>query len=501
MIRTALSILFAGLFATGATASDSPWPGLDAGPHSVGYRTIDVVDYRRTVAFPTDWRGEPRSDQNFRSVRVSVWYPALPARGQRPLPYRGYIEAVAFATLMGGEYLTGPEAYLAHSAFAGADPDRLRELLDRPTTAYRDATPLAGVFPTVVYAPSLGYEAFENSALFEYLASYGYIVAASRSAGPEGGEMSADLAGIRASREDLELILEVLHRTGGADLRRVGAMGFSWGGLSAALLGMRNQNVRAVVTLDGSLEHRDLPEIEERSELDPRRLRGGYLAIVGDRRPERSLADDALYADLVELRLPELRHWDFASDMIGISTWSSAEPEPERRALVDRTYALVARQVRRFLDAYLRSTTSETSHLVGASLPESTSEVPIETLVARAALPAPPTASEFADLLREDVRAARSVLARAERRDPEIELLDWASLQNVILTSPFATKLAILEMARENLGESSIYFNNLGQAWRLEGDLDKAVTYFRKALEHNPESDFARRAIAEIEAQ
>ena len=55
------------------------------------------------------------------------------------------------------------------------------------------------------------------------------------------------------------------------------------------------------------------------------------------------------------------------------------------------------------------------------------------------------------------------------------------------------------ELAKAELGESSIYFNNLGQAWRLEGDAEKAERSFRKALELNPESGFAKKLLEQLE--
>jgi len=415
--------------------------------------------------------------------------------------YRDYIEAVGFETQMEGELLVGVDAYVAHSTFGGADKAKLRQMVREPTTAYRDAAPLNGRHPVVVYAPSFSYEPFENSTLFEYLASHGYIIAASRSSGPETREMSADLAGVEASVRDLELTLDALHDIGQADLNRVGAAGFSWGALSAGLLGMRNFNVQAVLALDGSLEHVEIPSIEGKHDFVPRRLRGGYLAIVGDREPARSLGDDALYADVFELRYPDLLHWDFASDLIRIQVHSAGESDPERRALVDEAYGLIAYQARLLFDAYLKGLETNRQVLLEGNLGAMNPAIVIENRTARAALPPPPSPAEFALLLRSDVSEARQVLARVKKNDPEIELLDWMQFQDTVSVSPFATKLAILELAKEELGESSILFNNYGQAWRLEGDPEKALGYFRKALAHNPDSGFAKKSIEELEAE
>ncbi|MGB5391260.1 MAG: tetratricopeptide repeat protein, partial [Thermoanaerobaculia bacterium] len=194
-------------------------------------------------------------------------------------------------------------------------------------------------------------------------------------------------------------------------------------------------------------------------------------------------------------------HWDFASDLIRIQVHSAGEPDAARRALVDEAYGLIAYQARLFFDAYLKGLEVNRQVLLEGNLRAMKPAVVIENLTARAALPPPPSPAEFAMLLRADVEEARQVLDRVKKNDPEIELLDWMQLQDSVSVSPFATKLAILELAKEELGESSILFNNYGQAWRLEGDPEKALGYFRKALAHNPDSGFAKKSIEELEAE
>jgi dienelactone hydrolase len=498
-LRSRLLFLVVFAIAGAGSAGDTPWRGLVPGPYGVGFRTLDLTDYGRTVGPLVDWRGAPRTESNFRRIMVSVWYPAeSPVEGE-PMLYRDYVAAAGFATSMDGDLLTGVDAYLAHSLFGGADESRLRRMVEEATTAVRDAPPAEGRFPPIVYAPSFSYEPFENAALFEYLASHGFVVASSRSSGPETREMAFSLDGVEASVRDLESILAALANLSQVDLERVGAGGFSWGGLSAAMLGMRNHNVRAVLALDGTLEHAEIPSVEDLYSFRPRRLRGGYLAIVGDREPVMSLVETALYTDLVELRYPDLSHWDFASDMIRISTHAAAEPDATRIALVDSAYALIAHQARLLFAAYLKGDDVSRRALLAGETRAKDPSIVVETRAAREAKPAPPSSAEFAALLAEDLDAATELLARSRANDPGIELLDWMQLQGVISVSPFETKLAILDLVRKELGESSIYFNNLGQAWRMEGEPAKALVYFRQALEHNPDSGFARRSIAELE--
>ncbi len=495
-----VALILSLISALASAEATRPWPHLRPGPYSVGYRTVELTDHGRTYSSRAPSDAGETARRNFREVRVSLWYPAIAEAARRPMRYRDYVEASGFETLHEGVTLYGSAGWIAHSQFGDADADRLASILEQPTLAYRDAPAIDDRFPAIVYAPSFSYEAFENSALFEHLASHGYVIAASRSSGPDSRSMSPDLHGAETSARDLELLIEALHRFGQADLSRIGAAGFSWGGMTAALFAMRHQNVAAVLALDGSFEHAELA-IEEHYAWQPTRLRGGYLAVVGDREPKLSMDALARYADVFELRFPTLGHWDFASDMIYTNVHAAANVDDGRRRQVDDAFGIIAGAARWLFDGYLKDDATSRKLLLEHQLRTHDPELAVETRVARAGLPAPPTTTEFAQLLRSDPQRARRVLAEVGARDPEAQLVDWNALQDEIVVSPFERKLEMLELIREELGESSIYFNNLGQAWRLEGDRGKALDYFRSALEHNPDSGFARRSIEELETE
>jgi hypothetical protein len=143
-------------------AEETLWPTQEPGPHAAGLLTVDVVDYGRVVAPRVDWQGHFTPGDNFRRVRVSVWYPAVVDGERMPMRYRDYIESVGFETHLEGELLFGVDAYVAHSTFGSASEEKLRQMVELPTTAYRDAVPLDGVHPAIVSAPSDSYEPCET---------------------------------------------------------------------------------------------------------------------------------------------------------------------------------------------------------------------------------------------------------------------------------------------------------------------------------------------------
>ena len=128
----------------------------------------------------------------------------------------------------------------------------------------------------------MGYPAFDNSVLFEYLASHGYVVVAAPSTGPEAGRMPRCLRpggpnqGPRVPRG-------VSSRPCPTPIaERIGTAGFSWGGLSSILFALRNARVRAVISLDGAVrEEQSLAIARTFPQFKPERLRVPMLVFTG----------------------------------------------------------------------------------------------------------------------------------------------------------------------------------------------------------------------------
>src|SRR6185437_8992666 len=95
--------------------------------------------------------------------------------------------------------------HLFAESYVQVDSARARRELDAPTPAVRNARSAPGSFPIIVYGPSRGGEAYENSTLMEYLAGWGYIVVASPSWGA-AGPMPGDFAGIETQARDMEFL-------------------------------------------------------------------------------------------------------------------------------------------------------------------------------------------------------------------------------------------------------------------------------------------------------
>src|SRR5262249_27516195 len=127
--------------------------------------------------------------------------------------------------------------------------------LSAETFAVKDAPAVDGRFPVVVYHPGLGGSHEDNSVLFEYLASHGYVVLSSAYPDPEASSVSCggDLPCSFRDMEVLSCYARVLPYT---DADRLASMGHSYGACAVlAWAAEPNSLVRAFVALDSGLEY------------------------------------------------------------------------------------------------------------------------------------------------------------------------------------------------------------------------------------------------------
>jgi predicted dienelactone hydrolase len=218
------------------------------------------------------WTDEARSEPNTpdeldrRELRVDVWYPADKATSAEPALYMPDLKALSKAI--------GPEAMILGALRGHA--------LANPPVA--KAPPRFGL---LVLSPGLGTNGVQYTAIVEELASHGYVVATvdhpfhSRAIAYPDGRIVVfrdddNRAGAPQSREealnryrgrvepraaDLRFVLDRLERlnagdsnqplAGRLDLARVGVLGHSIGGITAALAGQEDARFKAIVNLDG----------------------------------------------------------------------------------------------------------------------------------------------------------------------------------------------------------------------------------------------------------
>jgi hypothetical protein len=159
-------------------------PQLDWGPHAVGFRVIEALDSTRAFRPLRDHRGTA-AEETARPIQLSVWYPALPDP-DGPRMTGGDFRVLRETTLEPGRTPAATDRDRLRAEFirtaigAGADSAAAATAWNATTPAVRDAPPVAGAHPAVLYFTAAG---VSNPLLPAYLASHGFAVASFSSNG------------------------------------------------------------------------------------------------------------------------------------------------------------------------------------------------------------------------------------------------------------------------------------------------------------------------------
>jgi dienelactone hydrolase len=345
------------------------WSGLPAGPHPVGYELQYLIDSTRTT-LPDTLTARRQTDP--RVIPVRIWYPAV--KSAAPLPFDSIIAVGPSGPAVAAPLLARTLAIHAYAArkYAGAsgtevlpsDTSGLIALALRTPTAARRGRPDGRKYPVMVFAGGTAHSVDENVGLWEYLASFGYVVAAfpSVAADRDTAEayLPADAVGLETMARDLELVLSEVRRRPDADPRPAGAMGFSFGGAAALIAAGRRSDIGAVVGLDPSfIAGRHLATMRSSPLFDLRRVTVPLLEFHrADTTVNLTLVRELSRSSRTSIEITGLDHVDFNSYVLLYAPLLA-----RRRPLASRdsvlaikaaTYRSMAQTLRGFLDATLR---------------------------------------------------------------------------------------------------------------------------------------------------
>lgn len=281
----ASAALTATAYATPTNGSASPTGRaqvrlpVPTGPYAVGTTSLHLIDRSR----PDPWRPVER-----RELMVSVFYPAEGAAGRPVAPHMADGDAAGFDTF------AGPANYGVAAGTVDWAATR--------THAYADAPAVRGPRPVVLYSAGVADPRTWNTALVEELASTGYVVVAvdhtyevsavefpghriARTLLPErladaerDGTLVEPQEQVVAARvADTRFVLDALQALQAGhdpdaerrrpprnlaralDLRRIGMLGASAGGFTAAEAMYEDVRIRAGADLDGTLGYGEDP--------------------------------------------------------------------------------------------------------------------------------------------------------------------------------------------------------------------------------------------------
>ena len=291
----------------------------------IGFKTISTYDSSRTYKPNT-----LISDKlHYRPVDVDLWYPADIGSSDTVASFSDLVYLLEHRSNFYDDTknYNGLAEELLQYICAGvncSDADNLKQIR---TNSYVNPTPVAQKFPLVIYLAGLNGMSYENYLLFEALVKNGFVVASVSSIGRYPGNMTMDIEDVAEQINDAKFIINALTKKNFVS-GDVGLVGYSWGGLAAALIAMTEQNkIKAVVSLDGSEqltyvdeeENGKLNRIREADAFKPEAVKASFLYLDSDVSEWENLPDsiynitDFISGDKCYLKINSATHEDFTS--------------------------------------------------------------------------------------------------------------------------------------------------------------------------------------------
>jgi dienelactone hydrolase len=515
-MRLSLRLVMALLFVSPATAEASApvfHYSVAQGPYGVGLRLVRQYDPSREFKGKVDLlSGHATTGERSRPVQTLIWYPAI-ARGQH-VTYRSYVESAA--TELAFDI---PEAKVATSArswiakrWTGLSPARIDDELDRPMWAEREATPVSGKFPVVIYAPSFGASAHENADLCEYLASQGYVVLSSASIGARTRDMTHDLEGVEAQESDIKFLIGYARLLPQADISHLGIVGYSWGGMANLFTAAQDSRVGAVASLDGSVRY--FPTLVRSAKyVSPDHLTAPFLylaesppstedLIARKQDMSASLINEMRYNDVYVATLYPMTHANFSSEYQRFAPddgWGFAEYTRDETSLA---YSWMVRYLGRFLDAYLKDN-AEARSFLRASPAKNGAPIHMISMAVRQSLGTPPTIGALAEAM-----GARGFDHAVEAYDAlrksnpsfqlsEEDLRHWG--YQLLWADRIKEAIGVFHLVTVLFPNSANAFDCLGEAYQQDGAYPPAIASYRKSLDLDPSNSNAVQHLATLD--
>jgi dienelactone hydrolase len=474
----------------------------EPGPYAVGVLVKAQYDYSRVYRPAFDMvTGQPETHERARPIQAITWYPAK-SKG-KPLTWRDYMATKPTEDtfwLQPAEVQRAVDTNVADNA-AGLPPASIKQMLAQPMWGSRDAPAASGKFPVVIYAPSFSAAATENVDLCEYLASHGYIVIASRSLGAHTKSMTTDLEGLEAQAGDIAFLIGQAHALPEADMSRIAVVGFSWGGLANVLAAAKDERIRALVSLDGSVRY--WPQFVDGGKDAARYAIPGRLAVPmlfvgradesleklakGKKKVDYSLLNEMTYADMTVVTMRPMIHQHFASD--GLRFSSEGAFGEYSRDEVSLAHSWAMRYVARFLDAYLKNDAKAIAFLDNKP---AANKAPAHMLKIerRKGGGTPPTLEGFVRTLQTGgYEHAQEFYDRMRAARPDFSLdAEWCNVYGYQLLRSGRAKesVPIFQLGTSLAPEWSGVADSLGEAYEAVGERQRAIDAYRRAVSLNP---------------
>jgi dienelactone hydrolase/predicted negative regulator of RcsB-dependent stress response len=479
------------------------------GPNAVGLKVVEQYDFSRTYLPVLDELGKPYAGERARPLQTLIWYPAQKGSG-KPMTVGDYGDLVLTETTFGKPELTADwKQWL----------DSMKPSMKDSMWAIRDARPLTGRFPVVIYAPSFSSMSWENADLCEYLASHGYVVVASPDMGATSRGMTADLTGINAQAQDISFLIGYAQTLPNTDMTKIAVGGFSWGGISNLFAAARDNRIDALFALDGSMRY--FPGLVKAAEVHPEHM---TIPMIFFTQGPTTAEQEARHTPNKENEGPNVLNAWTHGDLITVDDLALGHVEHSsmyqrnediwkgypRHRKADYTradgivgYAWIARYTLEFMDAYLKHDADAM-----AFLKKTPAEVGVPphmlTVDFRAGEGIAATLDAFrAEIGKQGFDHAPAIYAAMLKDDKDFKLDEgavdlWA--HDLMEKNHLTEATELLKLNVQVFPASSNAYDSLGEAYMKAGQKQLAIDNYKKSLELNPDNDNAKEKLKGLEA-
>ncbi len=492
-------VLFQVCFVKGQTSLKEI--NLNSGKYKVGFKHYTAIDSTRTYQIKNEFNNQFIN----RPIPISIWYPAkIKNSNSKELAVLDYLEILKEEE----EWKNLPNEFLLDwFPDLWNTPENTAHLSEK-ATAFSNSTFLDGKYPVVIYASSYQASSIENFALFEYLASNGFVVISSPSRGTdtrwlEGGTTKD----METQSRDVEFLLKEIHKYENIDFDRIALMGFSFGGLSNAITVMKNKSISAVVSLDGT-ERYNYSVLEKSPYFNLDNFNIPYIHFAQKDIPEEVLTSDKIpaelnykfqlydslkYSNAYSYKFHDLTHSYFSSFGVLFANRDKRQDKSDDKIMA--SYKLLSEHTLQFLNATLKN--GKKAKIFIENKPEENGFS--ETLISKKmkqSLSREFDYKDFNDLaLNQGYQDLIPLYKETMAKNPKLRLeegmLNTLGLRLSFNSSKIEQGINVFLLALHIYPKSANLYDSLGEAYLYKKDIKNAISNYKKSLELNPENQNA----------
>jgi len=434
--------------------------GFNRGEYNVGYQSINAIDYSRSF-----------ENIQGRQLSIMVWYPAESKNKERIL-FQDYLK----------QSKTDSSSWATYFKQFSSDV-RYEKLLNSSFLAKKNVSIGKGEIPIIIYSPGGYGDEFENYILCELLASHGYIVAAHESKGPTSKDTKITSLGLLSQARDIEYTIQKVQETfPQSDVNNVGLIGWSWGGLASTVVQIRNPNIDAVVSLDGSISlHED--KLKSTPYYSLQDINVPYLFVSASKTSNElnPFISKLKYSESLFIEYPFLEHGDFNS--LVFNAYHFTDEQSDKMVKNISSYRYLTSTVIAFLNkSMIRNEQAQLSTLL--SVQKEGNLIEYREIKS---LPAPPSTDDFFQLFQTNSKEEiQNIFEETYKRDSTYIFFQPEEAINYAYALHYDFDLS--QRAIQLLTISTILFPNnystyghLGNLYSKNGELPEALENFSKA--------------------